>query len=490
MLARVDTARRLPAIPINSWPPLPADILGFFTVALGMLLLIRPPLDPDLGWHLRNGQAILVERMVSSVDQFSYSMRGASLNNFEWLWDVMVAILNRAIGPLGLVSANIALLGTTLACVYLCLRIRRLTPPLAGLGTVLALLNVTAYDEVRPGMVGALMISVFILMLELWRRDENWRLFVPLAVLEVIWANCHASFVLGPVLCGIYALVAAWERRRNAASALALASVALTGLTLLNPAGFNLLRFTVTASRLPFNRDFVAEWMPPNFHESMFRPLMVTLLLSVLLPLLLRDRRPEVHRLALLLVGTVAVLQSVQFLPLYAVAGAPVLAEMIHCALTRVVRLRLTLAHGLIFCAVLFGIALPRLKMLTPTAYHDIVAARFPVGAVGFIKQHRLEGPMWNDFDWGSYLLWALPGVPVFIDGRAELYGQEFLHKYVDVASGIQPPDEEFKHYGIRLAVIPVKSALATELRLRPAWREAFHDNVASVFVLAKAPRA
>ena len=45
----------------------------------------------------------------------------------------------------------------------------------------------------------------------------------------------------------------------------AIAGGAAAAASLLNPLGINLYRFTLNASQLTVNRQFVHEWMPPDF---------------------------------------------------------------------------------------------------------------------------------------------------------------------------------------------------------------------------------
>ena len=35
----------------------------------------------------------------------------------------------------------------------------------------------------------------------------------------------------------------------------------------------------------------------------------------------------------------------------------------------------------------------------------------YPVAAVEFVQSHHLQGPLYNTFDWGGYLIWALAGI-------------------------------------------------------------------------------
>ena len=57
----------------------------------------------------------------------------------------------------------------------------------------------------------------------------------------------------------------------------------------------------------------------------------------------------------------------------------------------------------------------------------SVNSAEYPVGAVEHIRQQRLRGPMYNHFNWGGYLIWAMPEYPVGMDGRTNLYGEERL---------------------------------------------------------------
>ena len=49
---------------------------------------------------------------------------------------------------------------------------------------------------------------------------------------------------------------------------------------------------------------------------------------------------------------------------------------------------------------------------------------------VNFVKNNKLAGPVFNNFDVGSYLIWKLyPEFRVFVDGRPEAYSTDFFQK-------------------------------------------------------------
>ncbi len=53
------------------------------------------------------------------------------------------------------------------------------------------------------------------------------------------------------------------------------------------------------------------------------------------------------------------------------------------------------------------------------------ISREYPVNAVNFVRQNSFPGPLYNNLDWGGFLIWYLPQYPVAVDGRNDLYGDE-----------------------------------------------------------------
>ncbi len=465
------------------WPRAAAVLPGLLAAIAAAAACLHPSLDSDLGWHLRTGQLILATHQVPRTDPFSHTRLGAPWVDNEWLWESGVAALHALAGPLALIAANALLGSLAIGLIYLTLRRRAVPVLLSAAGSCLALINLVPYADVRPGMAGVLCSAAFVLVLDQYRRSGNWPWLLALLPIEALWANSHGSYVLGLVLCGIYAVASLWERRewRRLQTWAALCAGLLT-VTLLNPIGFDLLKFTVGASRLTFNREFVQAWMAPNFHQPGSLPLLITLLLSLALPLFRpASRLPKTEGL-LLVVCTLATLQSQEFLPLYAVVAAPLVAQMLQSDSWMPASWQpspLQTAALLLSGAVLM---LVPLNTLAPDRYQQTIEKTFPARAVDYIEQHQLPGPMWNDFNWGGYLLTALPRLPVLVDSRTEMYGDEFLHEYMDAATGRLPPQQALDRYAVKLVLLEPRSTLATELRGSPVWQQVYQDELAVVF--------
>ena len=77
-------------------------------------------------------------------------------------------------------------------------------------------------------------------------------------------------------------------------------------------------------------------------------------------------------------------------------------------------------------------------------------------------------GPLYNRYDEGGYLIWAVPGTPVFIDSRWDPYSEDFLrlHQRTE-AVGAYP--EVFDRYDVGCAALPPISPTALALE-RDGW--------------------
>jgi len=126
---------------------------------------------------------------------------------------------------------------------------------------------------------------------------------------------------------------------------------------------------------------------------------------------------------------------------------------------------------------------------------HDVTANKYPEGAAAFIKNARLSGNMFNPYDWGGYLLWAVhPDHRVFIDGRglnedAALDGAKIMEAY-DSGQGIPDWKELLDKYGIKFMVVySVNSFSGRLLPLIPAmlndqeWHLIYLDSISLIFL-------
>jgi hypothetical protein len=105
-----------------------------------------------------------------------------------------------------------------------------------------------------------------------------------------------------------------------------------------------------------------------------------------------------------------------------------------------------------------------------------------PAAALAAVEAAHVTGPMLNDYGFGGYLIFS--GIAPFIDGRAELYGDEFIKRYVQAM--LLESDELPKlldRNGIAWTLVAPERPAVRLLDHLPGWRRLYADDVAVVHV-------
>jgi hypothetical protein len=108
----------------------------------------------------------------------------------------------------------------------------------------------------------------------------------------------------------------------------------------------------------------------------------------------------------------------------------------------------------------------------------------FPVTAVEFLKKEIITGNMFNNDEFGDYMIFAAwPNYLVFMDGRSDMYGEKLGTAYLKVAN-VQPGWKDiFSKFDISWIIFDTHSALTAVLREQPDWQPIYSDQVATIFV-------
>ena len=103
------------------------------------------------------------------------------------------------------------------------------------------------------------------------------------------------------------------------------------------------------------------------------------------------------------------------------------------------------------------------------------------------IEECKIAEPVLNDYSFGGYLIWA--GVRPFIDGRADMYGDDFLGRYARItAPEPEALDGTLQRYGIAWTIFPPGQRVTAMMDREPGWRRLYADKFAVVHVRDEAP--
>lgn len=465
-----------------------------FVIAL-YAMAVRETLDPDMWWHLRTGEYIL-QRGIPRHDIFSFTVPNNEWITHEWLSEVMMWGVYRLGGLPLLLVAFAALTALTFWLVYSCCEGR---PYLAAFVTLLAALASAIVWGARPQIFNLLLLALFVWLVERYRAQAltaRWLWLLPL--LTAVWANLHSGYLLGVVLLGTYTVGMALDGWRQAdrwhrIRPLALVTAASFLAAALNPNGVKLWVYPFLTLGSRAMQTFIQEWQAPDFRQAVFWPFAALLVLGVG-SVLLSGTRPSWTE-ALLFGGTaVAGLTSSRNIPIFAIVAAPIVARHLLLAaegtavyplvsgtatLPAATRLQAGL-NWLLLGLALLGAALWTVQ--TVSQNKAAIVQRYPVTAVDYlIEQGMAEAQGYNSYNWGGYLIWR--GLPVFVDGRADVYGDTFLFEYRRAFDGTDRWRQPLESYDVDYILIERDSALVAKLAQAAEWAQVYTDDLATIFV-------
>jgi hypothetical protein len=118
----------------------------------------------------------------------------------------------------------------------------------------------------------------------------------------------------------------------------------------------------------------------------------------------------------------------------------------------------------------------------TPRNLDRAISADYPVDAINFLRRNSFSGPLYNNLNWGGFLMWYLPEFPVAVDGRNDLYGDDLdqVFYYSESAFPSYQTDPYLREAG--LVVLQSKLPLAKVLIIDPRFTLIYRDEVATVF--------
>jgi hypothetical protein len=118
----------------------------------------------------------------------------------------------------------------------------------------------------------------------------------------------------------------------------------------------------------------------------------------------------------------------------------------------------------------------------------DMLRKAMPVGAVDFMQAQGIDGRIFNSLHFGGYLIHRFQGrLPVFIDGRTDLYGDRLFREHLDIERGRDGWAGLLDKYGIDLILCPPAAAVRKLLVDRGDFALVFEDQTAIILVKREA---
>jgi hypothetical protein len=467
---------------------------------LGIFLLsaARVSPDPDTWWHLNAGKWMVEHGELLRLDQFSYTRLGEPYPAPGWPVQILLYLVYQAggIGGLNLLTGLVF----TLAFYFVSKALSGsdlLKASALLLGAAVSSLHASA----RPALFTLLFSAIFLWVLEdyRWGRANQLKLLPPLMV---AWANSHGLALIGFGLVGLYAL--GMTKIEKQGTKLAISNLPknlyilipfLLLAACMNPYGPALLLYPLQAASAHWEAaQHIQEWQSPDFHRSFVQPFIWLLLLTMAV---IGANRKRLALTDFLLVASFAYLglYSARNVALFGLAApivltrsaAPIAEAWARLSPKRVAPPKSLMRRVLIYLilAALSMVGVARVVQMLPTQANLVELEKAgmiaPAGALEYLKSKQPAGRLFNSYNWGGYLQWALPEYPLFVDGRADLFQDEIISQWFQVALVQEGWQEVLDRWNVRLVLIERSWPVAEALELA-GWQLVYQDEFSVIY--------
>jgi hypothetical protein len=469
--------------------------------------------DADTGFHIMTGYFILDNLQFPSRDIFSYSCAGQEWVAFSWGTGVVFALLDTVSGLNGVVIFSALLILATIFITYRLL----ISWKINFFVLILSVITVTSLMSIhwlaRPHLFTIFFTALTFYILEMARNNKKLYWLIPLIIL--FWVNFHPGFISGFFLLGAYGLgnileylIASKDQKQvllERIKSLIIIGFVSLAMTLFNPYGFKLYPYIYDTLTSFWIVNATSEYLTPNFHGTLAVIVYELVIAGLILFGFLKNKKVlDLPKLIILIFWLHLSLFAIRNIALFGVIAVPCLAllmqnsfeslndENLKQTSDRLLQTETQFKYHtwpvvIILIAIIASLNQGFLfgKNIINCQFSPL---KIPVNAMAFYEQNPIEGNLLNQDNWGGYLIYKYPDVKVFMDGRLDMYQQDFLDEYQKVIFVKPGWQDIIEKYNIKWVLFANNTIFHNFLETNPNWQKVYEDSLASIFVLKPVP--
>jgi len=452
----------------------------------------------DLWFHLASGKWIIANRHVPRLDPFSFTAPGP-WQDHEWLSQIVLFSLFRTGGLFGLIVCKSAILAATFGLLFYLvnreLRVATCSLLLVTLGVIASWGSL----DVRPEMFSLFLFTVIVFLGQEARKTRGAsRALLLMPLLMILWANLHGGFIAGLIVVGS-GLATEWARKlagredcwQKAQLARASASwFCSIATSLINPYTYRALTYPLEYlwGKHHYATTRVTEWLPPELSRL---PGLAFLVICLLTVLVIGGKRRVVSwdSLVVMIIFGVSGALHRRHIPFFVFVSLPALATLMSETDPITKLSRTTSASSGRLIAGLIQVALVSAAIWKSDMRAGLLASPYrtdlyPVSAAQFLLKNPLPPHLFSLYRHGGFFIWRLfPRYRVFVDGRADVYGEKLLREYAAIIH-VEPGWQKIlASHGTSLAVLPREEAVAQAMERSSRWHRIYRDATTDVYL-------
>ncbi|ATX81781.1 hypothetical protein Ga0123462_0912 [Mariprofundus ferrinatatus] len=470
--------------------------------------------DPDYFWHLKTGEMIFLNGALPGHDIFSYTFEGQPWVLHEWLFQLLLYLVHDAFGDAGIKVMTALMVVLFLYIVFLATSQINRNRGLTALLVFVASAPIASFIAPRPQLISYILFSLAILLLIQFKYRQQTRFLLLLPLMMVLWVNMHGGYIIGIALLVLFSgceFASHWKAGSLNAEArprllkLALITLLTVLSSALNPDYFSHWLYPIQVMSMEAARSLITEWSSPDF-QTLSAQCYLLLVVCFFFVYFYRRATLDITELVVPVVFIVAGFSAYRHMPFAILSGLPFVVAYLAkgsavsisgSALGQLYRKHIgggsQIGSGeYVLNWLLVVIVAAGMWLYAPVvgkSHQQDRDATIPVKATEFVLNTGISGRMFNTYQFGGYLIYRLyPDQKVFIDGRADMYGDKFLIEYMTIYSGGTGWEGDFDKYDIDYVICSRDAPILSKLMRRGDFRLVYDDEYNSV-LLKNRPR-
>ena len=433
-------------IKINLWLLLKVFIVALILFFYSSILFhkINLPTD-DLGRHLTNGKIIWETKSIAKTNFYSYTEPDFPFLNHHWLSGVIFYFLFLLAGFSGMIIFKIIILLASFFLIFY-ISAKKGNFWLAAIFSIPAIFILSERTDVRPEIFSYFFTALFLYLLFSFADNPKSKKIFWLIPLQIIWVNLHIYFFIGPAMVLGFLAEKIIRNRKNIKNnplikRLSSIIFLLFAACFLNPAGWKTVFYPLNIFK-NYGYD-VAENKSPFFLEHLmhdpaipfFKLALGILIITFIISLIFRNFSIFYFLAAAStsIAGMIAV-RNFPFFALILLPTASIGLKNFFRSLSTQIKNAKNVFWLKIFVSIILIILLGWAinysfkNPLPPNKEKGIGLSFESEKAAKFFLQENIKGPIFNNYDIGSYLIYYLyPSEKIFVDNRPEAYSKLFF---------------------------------------------------------------
>lgn len=449
-----------------------------------LLYFFLPVKDTDFGWHYRCGKEFLESGKLCLTNEYSYFLPGFRSYLPYFLYDISLAFTFDRWGFVG-----VSLLGSLVFTSAFLLLFAIVKTPLwlGSLSLVLvALVEKTVFPlGYRSQILGLLFFTATLLVLDRLRNADLKKLLF-LLPLFFLWANSHPSFFLGPMMLAVYALCQIVKTHAKAFPLSLVLAISVLS-TFGNPFGWRIYGEIFRHGQSPLGA-MIAEWVPPG-------PWHIALILGtgLVTAILIYQKKASLldYRVWLLIVFSAFAVLARRNLPFFYFT---LVYFFFHIPEISLLPFRI---KPLPVILILLGLSVFSLGRVANTIRFDTNWQMYcnsglvPLPCFAIEKLKKLNAAnLYTMYEWGGFLIWKVPKIKVFADGRMPAWqddhGKSPYQVFLEIIQTQPGWNQQLRAYNTSHLLITRGSfldlALQKDTNHQYGWIEEYKDDLAVIY--------